>query len=57
MVVQLAQALSHGIELLSNYTWAKALDNGQTYGGNGTFNGTDAPLIPFRPGRPPGRQR
>ena len=40
--------MSHGIEVLANYTWAKALDNGQTYGGNGTFNGTDAPLIPFR---------
>ncbi len=48
MVVQLRKPLSHGIELLSNYTWAKALDNGQTYGTNGTFNGTDAPLNPFR---------
>jgi hypothetical protein len=53
MVVQVRKPLSHGIEVLSNYTWAKALDNGQTYGGNGTFNGTDAPLIPFREG---GRQ-
>jgi hypothetical protein len=44
--------MSHGVELLANYTFAKALDNGQTYGGNGTFNGTDAPIIPFRlPGR------
>ena len=52
MVVTFHKPMSHGVELLANYTWAKALDNGQTYGGNGTFNGTDAPLIPFRlPGR------
>ncbi len=51
-VVTVRKPLSHGVEVLANYTWAKALDNGQTYGGNGTFNGTDAPLIPFRlPGR------
>ena len=50
MVVTLHKPMSHGVELLANYTWAKALDNGQTYGGNGTFNGTDAPLNPFRLG-------
>ena len=48
MVVTVRKPLSHGLELLANYTWAKALDSGQTYGGNGTFNGTDAPLIPFQ---------
>jgi hypothetical protein len=48
LVVTLHKPMSHGVELLANYTFAKALDNGQTYGGNGTFNGTDAPLIPFR---------
>ena len=47
MVVTLRKPLSHGVEVLANYTWAKAMDGGQTYGGNGTFNGTDAPLIPF----------
>ena len=52
LVVTVHKPLSHGVEFLGNYTWAKALDNGQTYGGNGTFNGTDAPLIPFQlPGR------
>jgi hypothetical protein len=52
MVVTIHKPMSHGVEVLANYTWAKALDNGQTYGGNGTFNGTDAPLIPFQlPGR------
>jgi hypothetical protein len=50
MVVTVHKPMSHGVELLANYTWAKALDNGQTYGGNGTFNGTDAPLNPFRLG-------
>jgi hypothetical protein len=48
MVVTVRKPMAHGIEVIGNYTWAKALDNGQTYGGNGTFNGTDAPLIPFR---------
>ena len=52
MVVTFRKPLSHGVEVLANYTWAKAEDNGQAPGGNGTFNGTDAPLIPFRlPGR------
>ncbi len=48
MVVTIRKPLAHGVEVLANYTWAKALDSGQTYGGNGTFNGTDAPLIPFQ---------
>jgi hypothetical protein len=48
LVVTVHKPMAHGVELLANYTWAKALDNGQTYGGNGTFNGTDAPLNPFR---------
>lgn len=47
MVVTVRKPMSHGVELLANYTWSKAMDGGQTYGGNGTFNGTDAPLIPF----------
>ena len=47
MVVTVRKPMAHNVELLANYTWAKALADGQTYGGNGTFNGTDAPLIPF----------
>jgi hypothetical protein len=47
MVVTLRKPMAHGVEFLSNYTWAKTMDDGQTYGTNGTFNGTDAPLIPF----------
>ena len=50
LVVTVHKPLGHGVELLANHTWAKALDNGQTYGTNGTFNGTDAPLNPFRLG-------
>ncbi len=47
MVVTVRKPMAYGVEFLGNYTWAKALDGGQTYGGNGTFNGTDAPLVPF----------
>ncbi len=54
-VVSVHKPMSHGVEVLANYTWAKALDGGQTYGGNGTFNGTDAPLIPFALGHRQGR--
>ena len=54
-VASVRKPMSHGVEILANYTWAKAMDGGQTYGGNGTFNGTDAPLIPFALGRRQGR--
>lgn len=39
--------LSHGVEILANYTWAKAIDGGQVPGQFGTFNGTDTILDPF----------
>ncbi len=54
-VTTVRKPMTRGVEVLANYTWAKALDGGQTYGGNGTFNGTDAPLIPFALGRRQGR--
>ncbi len=54
-VTTVRKPLSNGVQILANYTWAKALDGGQTYGGNGTFNGTDAPLIPFALGHRQGR--
>ncbi len=38
---------SHGVELLANYTWAKAIDGSQVSGQNGTFNGTNPILDPF----------
>jgi hypothetical protein len=47
MVATVRKPMSHGVELLANYTWAHAMDGGQTPGGNGTFNGTDAAIIPF----------
>ncbi|SNT27721.1 Carboxypeptidase regulatory-like domain-containing protein [Granulicella rosea] len=54
-VASFRKPMSHGVEVLANYTWAHAMDGGQTYGGNGTFNGTDAPLIPFALGHRQGR--
>jgi hypothetical protein len=38
---------SHQVELLLNYTWAKAMDMSQVPGQFGTFNGTDTILDPF----------
>jgi hypothetical protein len=47
MAVSIQKPFSHGLELLINYTWAKAIDGAQVSGVNGTFNGTDVPLDPF----------
>jgi hypothetical protein len=55
LVVTVKKPMSHGVELLANYTWARAMDGGQTYGSNATFGGTDAPLIPFALGHRQGR--
>ncbi|WP_035349551.1 TonB-dependent receptor [Edaphobacter aggregans] len=38
---------SHQVELLLNYTWAKAMDMSQVPGQFGTFNGTDTILDPY----------
>ncbi len=54
-VASVRKPLDHGVEILANYTWAKAMDDGQASGTNGTFNGTDAPLIPFALGPRKGR--
>ena len=54
-VASVRKPLSQGVEILANYTWAHAMDGGQSPGGNGTFNGTDAPLIPFALGHRLGR--
>ncbi len=43
----LRKPMSHDIEFVVNYTFSKALDNGQTAGSNGTFFGTDAVLDPY----------
>jgi Carboxypeptidase regulatory-like domain len=55
MAVSVRKPISYGVEILANYTWAKTMDGGQSSGVNGTFNGTDAPLIPFAEGHRQGR--
>jgi len=47
LVLTLHKPMSHHLELLFNYTYSKALDNGQTAGTNGTFFGTDGVLDPY----------
>ena len=51
----LRKPFSNGIEVLVNYTWAHTLDAGQSGAPNGTFNGTDSPIIPFALGHRQGR--
>lgn len=55
LVFTVRKPMSHGVEVLANYTWAKAMDGGQISGVNGTFNGTDTPIDPFANGRLNGR--
>jgi hypothetical protein len=47
LVLSLRKPMSRDVELLINYTYSKALDNGQTAGTNGTFFGTDDVLDPY----------
>jgi hypothetical protein len=47
LVVTLRRRMSHGLELMFNYTLAKAIDGGQVPGQFGTFNGTDTPIDPY----------
>lgn len=47
LVLSLHKQMSHGLDLLFNYTYSKALDDGQTGGSNGTFFGTDGVLDPY----------
>ena len=46
MVVTVKRPMDHGLELLINYTWSKAMDEGEVGGQSGTFNGTDVPIDP-----------
>ncbi len=39
--------MSHGLEVLANFTYSNAKDGGQISGVNGTFNGTDTPIDPM----------
>jgi len=47
LVLTLRKPMSHDVEFVFNYTYSKALDDGQTAGTNGTFFGTDAVLDPY----------
>jgi len=47
LVLSLRKPLSNDVELLLNYTFSKALDDGETAGSNGTFFGTDGVLDPY----------
>jgi outer membrane receptor protein involved in Fe transport len=37
---------ANGLEVIGNYTWSKATDDGQVQGSSGTFYGGDTPLNP-----------
>ena len=54
-VASIRKPISHGVEVLANYTWAKSMDGGQVSGVNGTFNGTDTPIDPIARGKRQGR--
>ena len=54
-VATVRKPFSNGVEVLANYTWARAMDGGQVSGVNGTFNGTDTPIDPFARGSRLGR--
>ncbi|MEK6397356.1 MAG: carboxypeptidase regulatory-like domain-containing protein, partial [Terriglobus sp.] len=54
-VFSVRKPFSNGFEVLANYTWARTMDAGQSGAPNGTFNGTDAPIIPFAQGHRQGR--
>jgi hypothetical protein len=47
LVLTLHKPMSHDVELLFNYTFSRARDDGQTAGTNGTFFGTDGVLDPY----------
>ena len=46
LAVTVRRPFSNGLEVLGNYTWARATDTGQVGGANGTFYGGDTPLNP-----------
>jgi hypothetical protein len=46
MGVTVKRPFRNGLELLGNFTWAKATDDGQVSGNSGTFFGGDIPLDP-----------
>ncbi len=54
-VFSVRKPFENGLEILANYTWARTMDAGQSGAPNGTFNGTDSPIIPFATGHRSGR--
>ena len=46
MAVTVRRPFANGLEILGNYTWARATDTGQVQGTIGTFYGGDTPLDP-----------
>ncbi len=46
LAVSVRHPFSNGLEVLANYTWARASDTDQVQGANGTFYGGDPPLNP-----------
>jgi len=46
LAVTVRRPMANGLQLLLNYTWAKATDTGQVGGVNGTFYGGDTPSDP-----------
>ena len=46
LAVTVRRPFANGLEVLMNYTWAQATDDGQVQGANGTFYGGDTPTGP-----------
>ena len=46
LAVTVRRSYTSGLEILGNYTWARATDTGQVGGANGTFYGGDTPSDP-----------
>jgi hypothetical protein len=46
LMLTVRRPMSHGLELLMNYTFSKSIDDGAVQGYFGTFSGTDAILNP-----------
>ena len=46
LVGTVRRPFSHGLEVVANYTWSHASDDGQVGGNSGTFYGGDVPLDP-----------
>jgi hypothetical protein len=47
LVITIRKPVSHSLEFLVNYTYSKALDDGEVAGSNGTFFGTDGVSDPY----------